>query len=90
MTDEAMEIVMDWAVLSFNSTLEILNIISNNLTNIPRQIEFFCQLGYVDLRGNNFPLVLTRSFVMKARDIFLVSLSNCQICEIQPAAFQGT
>lgn len=39
MTDEAMEIVMNWAVLSFNSTLESLNIISNNLTRIPRQIE---------------------------------------------------
>ena len=90
MNDEAMDIVMNWAVISFKSTLESLNIISNNLTQIPRQIESFDQLSYVDLRGNSFSLVLTRSIVMKAVDIFLVSLSNCQISEIQPSAFQGT
>jgi len=89
MTDEAMNIIMNWATVSFNSTLESLYISSNNLTKIPRQIESFGRLGIVELRGNDFSIVQSRSLVMKADEVFLVTLSNCNIYEIQPDAFQG-
>jgi hypothetical protein len=85
-----MEIVMNWAALSFNSTLESLYLFSNNLTKIPRHIESFGRLSLLDLRGNFFTLILSRSLLLKAEEVFLVSLSDCNIIEIQPDAFQGT
>ncbi len=89
MTDEAMDIIMNWAAMSFNSTLESLYLFSNKLTKIPRQIESFDRLGVVELRGNHFPIVLSNSLVMKAEEVFFVTLSDCNIYEIQPDAFQG-
>jgi len=90
MTYEAMDIIMNWATVSFNSTLESLYIYSNNLTKIPQQIESFGRLGIVDLSSNYFLLVPSRSIVMKADEVFLITLSDCNIYEIQPDAIQGT
>jgi len=89
MTDDAMDIVMNWAVQSFNSTLERLSLFSNKLTRIPHQIQYFEKLSYLDLGDNYFGLISTKSLVMKADEVFLISLPNCNIYELQPDAFQG-
>jgi len=90
MNDVSMSIVLDWAVVSFMWTVNGLYINNNNLKKIPYQMESFIHLNFVDLSGNTFPSILTRSLAFEPRaEIKLLVLSNCEIQEIEPSAFQG-
>lgn len=89
MNDEAISIIMDWALHSFNTTLENIYIYGNNLTKIPHQLQLFSRLKYLDLKENSFSLITNHSLVFKEATIRLLLLSESKIEEIQPGAFQG-
>lgn len=89
MNDDVMSIVMDWALRSFNTTLESIYIYGNNLENIPQQLQSFSRLKYLDLKDNSFNIIANHSLVFKEAALRLLILSKSKIQEIQPGAFQG-
>jgi len=89
MNDDVMNLVMEWAVQSFNSTLRYIYIHSNNLTEIPGQIEFFGQMEALDIKNNYFPLIRTHSLKYSSTILTSLDLSNCGIKDIEPKAFEG-
>ncbi len=89
MDDGIMNVVMVWAVASFNSSIKSLYISSNNLTRIPPQIEFFEQMKTLDISSNFFPLIQSGSLKFKSGALSLIDLSSCGVKEIEPNAFQG-
>ena len=90
MRDETMDFIMDWAVQSFNTTLESVYIYNNNLTRIPPLITLLNRLKFLDLKDNFFTHIFAGSFSFKeGTEIVLVTLSNCGIQQIQPGAFEG-
>lgn len=89
MSDDAMNVVMEWAVQSFNSTLESLYIYSNNLTRIPSQIEFFGRIENLDMKNNLFPRILSGSLKLTSNSVGFIGLSNCGVQQIESNAFEG-
>ncbi len=89
MNDEAMSIAMDWALHSFNTTLESIYVYNNSLKKMPHQLQSFIRLKYLDLKNNFFPIITNASFVFKETTIRLLSLSQSKVEEILPGAFQG-
>jgi len=89
MNDEVMNVVMGWAVQSFNSTLKNLYIQSNNLTRIPSGIEFFGKLDTLDIRNNFSPHILAGSLKITSTNLASIDLSNSGIQDIEPNAFEG-
>jgi len=89
MTDDIMNVVIEWAVQSFNSTLKGLYIHSNNLTRIPSQIEFFGKITSLDMKNNFFPRIPAGSFKFTSNDLSLIGISKCGVQDIEPNAFEG-
>lgn len=90
MVDEAMDIVMKWVLKSFEFTMENLFLYNNNLNQVPHEIQSLSRLGFLDLKNNFLPLILTDSFIfIKKNPVTFVDLSKCGVNEIQPHAFQG-
>lgn len=91
MNDDVMNVVMEWAIQSFNSTLKNLYIYSNNLTRIPSQIQYFGKLDTLDIKSNFFSSIPVGSLQVKfsTNDLTLIDLSNCGVQEIEPNAFGG-
>ena len=87
--DDVMNVVIEWAVQSFNSTLKSLYIHSNNLTRIPSHIEFFGRIETLDMKNNFFPRILAGSLKITSKDLGFVDLSNCGVIEMEPNVFEG-
>jgi len=89
MNDDVMNLVLEWANQSFNSTLKSLYINFNNLTRIPFQIQFFGKLDTLDMRNNLFSIIPAGSLKFTTNDLTLIDLSNCGVQVIEPNAFEG-
>jgi Leucine-rich repeat (LRR) protein len=71
------------------SALEMLWLTTNQLTQIPAQMDSFSQLMQLDLSNNSLPaLIASGSFVFNAPVDYLY-LESDGISSIEPDAFQG-
>lgn len=87
--DELRNVIMDWTLESFGSTLEALNIYKNNLTRVPEQIKSFPGLTSVDLSRNYISNITSGSFVLHGNGVSMY-ITDCGVEDIEPFAFSGT
>lgn len=86
--DAAADRILTW--LSSPSTLTLSSILMpiTSLTRVPNQIDQFSNMTWVDLYGNNIPVVATGSFKF-TRPAESVNAMSCDIISIEPGSFQG-
>ena len=88
--DEIIDIILNAIASSpsASTSLEMLWLTSNQLTQIPTQLSSFSQLTQLDLSNNSFPVIPSGSFIFKAPVDYLY-LESDSISSIDPDAFQG-
>jgi hypothetical protein len=69
------------------SPLASLNLWQNKLTRGPKQVKLFNRLEHLDLEGNQIRTVESGAF--KSNQLLSVFLSDNQLVDIEPGAFEG-
>ena len=71
------------------SPLNQLLLYGNQLTRVPQQIPQFHWLTFVNINNNQIPTVELAAFNFHTKKLNLIDLSDNQITNIKPNAFQG-
>jgi len=88
-TDETVDRILDWILLSSSDTLEELGIVnSTQVTRVPHQIPSFKALKKLWLHSNNISTIKKNSFNFTA-PVSVLNIKENGIKEIEPNAFQG-
>lgn len=88
-TDETVNRIMNWLLLSSNNTLEEMTVQGmKRVTQVPRKIESFKALRKLWLIENNISTIKTGSFSFTV-PVTLLNMDRNRISKIEQAAFEG-
>ena len=89
LSDLAAGRILDWLLNGPSKrNLCVINLDSNILTGIPRQLKMFPSLTSINLQNNlDLSIIDNLSFPIPMK---LLNLSSCHITEIKPGAFKGS
>ena len=89
LNDGDCERILDWILSGASSeTLIHLDLTTNRLTRIPRQLKYFQRLEYIRFCGNEFGRG-SLSTLFFPKSVQFLDLQLCSIAEIQPGAWNG-